>query len=567
MNPKYLLSAEENYSLLLVGICRITLKIVEVIKVMHLDKRGDEVGFFEYLVSRKNGGGSKLSNDQTCNENELQRGIHPWMANLIALGGIIGSCYFIGSGWLIQALGVSAAFAFIMGGVIIYVVMQCFAELLVNIPRRGSFVSYSREFIHPIWAVGTGWSYWFNWVAYIPSEAVAGGIIMTTLFKHVAVIGAVPGFAWAVIFLILITFINLSHVESFGMIESVLALLKIGAVAVFSIVALGLIFGVFGGHAVGTSILFPSGHASLSQLFPAGWFPLFSYLALILVNFQGSEIIGLAAAETRNPETTVPKACRQVTWRIIGVYVIPITLLVLILSRNDSGLNGSMFAEALGKYSLLLHIPWLGWIAACFALVVLSAAFSCANSGMFGTVRSLYALGVEGLAPKAFTKLNKNGVPHNATVFTLCCCWVVLAINVFFGQTDFYAVLISISGFTGTICWISICLSQVMFRRRIIQRGYTKKDLKAPAPLSPFVPLVIGVGLESVGLILMLFSGDNVLILACIASIIVLIVPMVVFAIAAKMGKVKVELLLHSEEREFDVLWPDKRLKNNESVV
>ena len=503
-----------------------------------------------------------MSNNQTCKENELQRGIHPWMANLIALGGIIGSCYFIGSGWVVQELGVSAAFAFMIGGVIIYVVMQCFAELLVNIPRRGSFVSYSREFIHPIWSVGTGWSYWFNWVAYIPSEAVAGGIIMTTLFKTVPVIGAVPGFAWAVFFLILITFINLSHVESFGMIESILALLKIGAVAIFSIIALGLIFGVFGGHAVGTSILFPDGHASLQQLFPAGWFPLLSYLALILVNFQGSEIIGLAAAETRNPETTVPRACRQVTWRIIGVYVIPITCLVLILSRNDSGLNGSMFAAALAKYSVMLHIPWLGYVSACFALVVLSAAFSCANSGMFGTVRSMYALAIEGLAPKALGKLNKNGVPRNATIFTLCCCWVVLAINVFFGQTDFYAVLISISGFTGTICWISICLSQVVFRHRIIKRGYTKQDLKAPAPLSPFVPLVIGVGLESLGLILMLFSGDSVLILACVASIIVLIVPMVVFAIAVKMGKITVKLQLHEEERTFDQLFPDKTGSN-----
>lgn len=508
-------------------------------------------------------------------EQQLQRGIHPWMANLIALGGIIGSCYFIGSGWVIAELGVSAAFAFMMGGIIIWVVMQSFAELLVNIPRRGSFVSYSTEFISPVWAVGTGWSYWFNWVAYIPSEAVAGGIIMTQLFGNIPLFGDYTGAVWAVIFLIIITIINLSHVENFGMIESVLALLKIGAVVLFTIIAFLLVIGAFGGEGVGTKILFPSGSANWGELFPAGIYPLFGYLALILVNFQGSEIVGLAASETRDPEKTVPKACRQVTYRIIGVYVIPIIFLVLILSRNDSGLDGSMFAAALDNYATSLGMPWLHWIAAAFAVIVLTAAFSCANSGMFGTVRSLYSLSVEGMAPKVFSKLNKNGVPKNATIFTLCCCWITLLINVFFGESDAYGILLSISGFTGTICWLSICLSQVMFRRRIMARGYTAKDLKAPALLSPYLPLVIGVGLEALGLILMLgdprvffqgegfggylASADPILQKAFVASIIAIAIPMIVFKIGQSMGKVNLSRKLHAEEKTFDELFPVKQ--------
>ncbi|NTV91446.1 MAG: amino acid permease, partial [Clostridiales bacterium] len=441
----------------------------------------------------------------TSETTSLQRGIHPWMANLIALGGIIGSCYFIGSGYLIAELGVSAAFAFMIGGLIIWVVMQSFAELLVNIPRRGSFVSYSREFISPVWAVGTGWSYWFNWVAYVPSEAVAGGIIMTSLFGEIPFLGSYTGAVWAFIFLAIITYINLSHVENFGFIESALALLKIGAVAVFSIIALLLVLGAFGGEAVGTTILFPSGKANWGELFPAGVYPLFGYLAIILVNFQGSEIVGLAAAETRDPEKTVPKACRQVTYRILGVFVIPIIFLVLILASTDSGLDGSMFAAALDNYAASLGMPWLHWVAAAFAVVVLTAAFSCANSGMFGTVRSMYALSLEGLAPKFFSKLNKNGVPKTATIFTLICCWIALLINVF-GTEDAYMTLLSISAFTGAICWISICLSQILFRKKVLSRGYTIKDIKNPAPLAPWLPLLIGVCLEAVGLLLML--GD-----------------------------------------------------------
>ncbi len=515
----------------------------------------------------------KNRSDLPHTENDLRKGIHPWMANLIALGGIIGSAYFIGSGWLVKELGVSAAFAFMIGGLVIYVVMRSFAELLVNIPRRGSFVSYSREFIHPIWAVATGWSYWFNWVAYVPSEAVAGSIIMVSLFGEIPMLGAMTGPVWAFVFLTLITIINLTHVERFGFIESMLAILKITAVIVFSAVACLIVFGLLGGEPVGTTILFPSGSSNWGELFPSGFYPLLGYLAIILVNFQGSEIIGLAASETQNPEETVPRACRQVTWRIIGIFVIPITFLVLILARTDSGLDDSMFAAALDTYAKSLGLPWLHWIAAAFAVVVLTAAFSCANAGMFGTVRSMYALSVEGMAPKFFARLNKNGVPQNATIFTLLCCWVTLIINIKYGESDAYAILLSVSGFTGAICWISICLSQVMFRRKVMSRGYAVSDIKSATPLSPWLPLAVGVGLQGLGLMLMLGdprtllsggfagymgSGDPVLQKAFFASIVALVLPMVVFWIAQMMGKVKLTSTLHGKEKAFDELFPDR---------
>lgn len=93
---------------------------------------------------------------------KLSRGIRPWMASLIAIGGIIGSSYFLGSGYLISEMGPSVILLYFIGGLVIWTVMQSFAELLVNIPRHGNFISYSAEFISPTWAVGTGWSYWFN---------------------------------------------------------------------------------------------------------------------------------------------------------------------------------------------------------------------------------------------------------------------------------------------------------------------------------------------------------------------------------------------------------------------
>ncbi len=167
-------------------------------------------------------------------------------------------------------------------------------------------------------------------------------------------------------------------------------------------------------------------------------------------------------------------------------------------------------------------------------------------------------------------------MPRHATIFTLLCCWVTLAINIKYGESNAYAILLSISGFTGAICWISICLSQVMFRRRVAQRGYKAGDLKAPTPLSPWMPLLIGVGLQSLGLLLMLGdprslfgaeggiksylgSGDPVLQSAFIASIFALVLPMLVFWLANRLGKVKLITKLHGDERTFDDLFPAKR--------
>ena len=388
---------------------------------------------------------------------------------------------------------------------------------------------------------------------------------MNQLFYGVPVIGQINGYVWAILFLLIITFINLAHVESFGFVESILAIMKILAVVVFAIVAIGLIFGLYVGHPVGFSIVAPTHHARFSDIFCGGWLPLITYMVIILVNYEGSEIIGLAASETQNPAVTVPRACIQVTWRIIGIYVIPVTCLVFILSHTDSGLNGSMFAAALFEYSKMLHLPWLSWIAASFAFIVLCAAFSCANCGMYAMVRALFALSVEGLAPQTFRKLNKNSVPQNATIFSLVLCWVILGIQFFFSQSNFYVVLISVSGFTGTICWILICASQVVFRHRVMKRGYTKKDLHAPAPLSPWLPIIVGVILETVGLLAMPFSGTGPLWWAFLASVIVLIIPIVVFRIVTK-GKSAIATRL-SDEQEFDVLFPDKRQSIGSTVL
>lgn len=388
---------------------------------------------------------------------ELRKGLKSRHIHMIALGGIIGSAYFLGTGYLIHEVGPCAFLAYILGGIITFLTMTCLAELTVAMPTSGSFVSYAAKFISPSWACGVGWSYWMTWVVYIPSECLAAGIIMNSLMPHIS------EYLWAVIFGLLITGINISHVKTFGEIEFWLSIVKVLALTIFSILAILIFFGVIGSHTqqgnIGTKYLLDNG-----GLFPSGPFVLLVNMVMLLVNFQGSEIIGLSASEAHNPSKTLPKIIKHITYRIIGLYLIPTFLLVLIFPWQNANLSGSIFATVLQEYGM---IP----IAHLFSFVVLCAAISCANSGLYGAVRSMYALSRNGMAPKALSVLNKQRVPARVTFLTLFAIWIMLLATYFFSSKEVYANLLAISGFTGAVCWISICWSQLKFRRALLKAG------------------------------------------------------------------------------------------------
>ena len=524
---------------------------------------------------------------------ELHRGIQPWHVSLIALGGIIGSCYFLGLGSVYADMGPGAVIiAYIIAGITIYGVMQSFAELLVNIPRRGSYVTYAKEFMGPSIATGVGWAYWANWIFYIPSEALAAGYFMNyfiTLpvpqgianwmgsFAGLSYEDAHWGFStfiWGIVVLFLLTLINVYQVKWFGHIESVMAIAKILAVAMFGVCAVGFFFGILGTMPagpgfdgvqgiIGTQILLSGGGTTFAKLFPAdsGLLIIVTMMIWTLVNFQGSEIVGLSASETQDPEKNIPAACKKVAFRIILIYIIPVFLLTLVFpyaqmgiqSVADDAANYSIFAVVLQQYGL-------GGLAGVFTLVTLIAAFSCANSGFYGTVRTVYGLSVEGLAPKFLSKLNKFHVPQNATLFTIIPIWFVFVIGYaldtlnLLGDSglNFYLRLLGLSGFTGTICWVAICWSQIVFRRRLKQRGYAiDTALTVKARWYP--------GLQYFSIFVMIAA----LIAMCAEDWLVFVIgvlctflPMVGYGIAKSMGRIRTTVVIGNDEVLFDEKYP-----------
>ncbi len=453
-------------------------------------------------------------------ERTLARGIQPWHVSLIALGGIIGSGYFLGLGLTFSQMGPGAIMvAYAIAGVTIYGVMQSFAELLVNIPRRGSFVSYTREFMGDTASAGIGWAFWVNWVVYIPSEALACGIFMnnfvTLPFKN----PAWSTFVWGLLALTILTAVNLYHVKWFGHIESVMAIVKILAVVVFVICGIGIWSGLVGG-----------------DLHP---------------------FTNVSAAETQDPETNVPLACKRVAYRIILIYLIPIFVLTLIVPYAKAGLDQSIFAYTLGAYGL-------NWAAGLFTVVTLIAAFSCANSGFYGTVRALYGLSVEGMAPKFLSNLNRFNTPYNATVFTIIPVWLVFLLGFASnelglwgeGGLPLYASLIGISGFTGTLCWVGICWSHVAFRRKLKARGYDVQEaltLKAKwYPGLAYFSIIVQVA----AMVLLAFQDGGMPVL--VISLIAIFVPIIIYVIQKKRGKIRTVVMLGADEVTFDEKYPIK---------
>ena len=386
------------------------------------------------------------------NESKMNRGLKNRHLQLISLGGVIGSGYFLGTGYVLEKAGPAAILAYLLGGVIVLCVMLCLAELAVEKPVSGSFVTYAREHISPTWACGVGWAYWTTWVAYVPSEMIAAGIIMNNFIPEVSQLW------WAVFFGLLVTILNLFHVDKFGESEFWLSLIKIIALAAFSIVAGLICLGLIGDQGyIGTKVLLGSGGFA-----PNGYWSIVLTMVIILVNFQGTEIIGLAAGECEKPEKSIPIAVRNVTWRIIALYIIPISLLISILPWDKAGLDESVFAAAVTQYGL-------SGFGAFFAFVILTAAISCSNSGLYGAARALHALARMDMAPSTLGHINKNGMPSRSIL-------------------------------------VSICWSEYRSRKRKIAEG-TEGALRYKTPFFPYVTL-FGIWAQVFCLVVMVFEPE-----------------------------------------------------------
>ncbi|MFP3888208.1 amino acid permease [Priestia filamentosa] len=380
---------------------------------------------------------------------DLNRDLKSRHIQMIALGGTIGVGLFMGSASTIQWTGPSVMLAYAISGVFIFLIMRAMGEMLYVEPSTGSFATFGYKYIHPLAGYMTAWSNWFQWVIVGMAEIIAVGTYMQYWFPDLP--AWIPGF----IAMIILGAANLISVKSFGEIEFWFALIKIVTIILMIVAGIGLIFFGFGsgGEAIGLSNLWEHG-----GLFTGGWKGFFFALSLVVAAYQGVELVGITAGEAKDPKKTLTKAIQSTIWRILIFYIGAIFVIVTVYPWDQLNAIGSPFVATFAKVGITAAAGFINF-------VVITAAMSGCNSGIYSAGRMLYTLGINGQAPKFFAKVSHGGVPLFGTFGVL----IGLAIGVvlsYIAPENLFVHVYSASVLPGMIPWFVILISQIQFRKR-----------------------------------------------------------------------------------------------------
>ena len=399
---------------------------------------------------------------------------------MLSLGGAIGTGLFLGSGEVIAQTGpVGAIIAYILGGLIAYMVMLCLGELAVHMPVAGSFGAYAQKYIGPGTGYMISWVYWLTWTATLGTEFTAAALLMQEWFPHISM------WIWTIIFAITIFVLNLSSTRIFAESEFWLALVKVVTVVAFIILGLLAIFGLIPFHGAESAPLF---HNLTAQgWFPHGLVPIFTTMLIVNFAFSGTELIGVAAGETKDPAVNVPKAINAAIWRLLIFFVGTIVVISALLPFQVAGLGGEGVSNS--PFVTVFNYIGIPYADDIIRFVIITALLSAANSGLYAASRMMWSLSAQRQLPQVFSRLSSSGTPVIALVVTMFGAIPGLLSEHFAPETIFKN-LLGIAAFTMVIVWMSICWSQFNFRRAWYKAGHSAKDLKFAAPLYPIVPIL-----------------------------------------------------------------------------
>jgi L-asparagine permease len=409
--------------------------------------------------------------------------------NMIAIGGAIGTGLFLGAGGRLAGAGPSLAIAYAVCGVFAFFVVRALGELVLYRPSSGAFVSYAREFMGEKGAYTAGWLYFLNW----STTAIADITAAATYAHFWAMFSDVPQWILALIALAVVLAANLISVKYFGEMEFWFAIIKVAALVIFMCVGIFLVATSHevGGHSPGLSTVTDNG-----GMFPLGMLPMLMVVQGVVFAYASVELVGVAAGETKNPEKIMPKAINSIMWRVGLFYVGSVVLLSLLLPYTAFSDDQSPFVTVFDK----LGIPGTAGI---MNLVVLTAALSSLNSGLYSTGRILRSMAMSGSAPKFTARMNKGQVPYGGILLTAGFGVLGVGLNyVMPGEAFEIVINLASIGILGT--WGMIMLCSLLFWVRAKEGKVTRPSYRLP--WAPYVQIVTLVFLVTV-LFLMWYGG------------------------------------------------------------
>ena len=382
----------------------------------------------------------------------LKRGLKNRHIQLIALGGAIGTGLFLGSASVLKAAGPSMILGYAIGGIIAFLIMRQLGEMVAQEPVAGSFSHFAYKYWGDFPGFLSGWNYWVLYVLVSMAELTAVGTYVHYWWP------AVPTWVSALVCFVAINAINLANVKAYGEAEFWFAIIKVVAV-------IGMI--LFGGY------LLVSGHggpqASITNLWAHGGFfahgfkGLFMTLAVIMFSFGGLELIGITAAEADNPRRTIPKAVNQVIYRILIFYIGSLVILLSLHPWNEVAQGGSPFVMIFSQIGE-------GLTANILNLVVLTAALSVYNSGVYANSRMLYGLAEQGNAPRSLLKVDRRGVPYVAIGLSALATFACVIID-YLIPAEALDILMALVVAALVINWALISLTHLKARRAMVRDG------------------------------------------------------------------------------------------------
>ncbi|KAG9321670.1 hypothetical protein KVV02_004074 [Mortierella alpina] len=415
----------------------------------------------------------------------LQRNLAARHLTMISLGGTIGTGLFLASGQSIAVAGPgSSQIAYCLIGSMVFCFMSSLGEMATYLPITGSINAYGTRFFDPALGFMLGWVYWFSWSVTLATELVAAGVIISYWIPATQC----PSWVWALVFIVILTSLNMTTVKAYGETEYWLSLIKVLAVFVFIIVGFLYIGGAIGTPIPGAPK--PGPEVFNMDPFKGGFVGLFSIFLNAGFSFQGAELVGIAAGETKNPRKNVPRAIRQVFWRIIMFYVLTILIIGLTIPTNDPSLaneEGDIKSSPFTRVFIQAGIAVGGDI---MNAVILVAVLSAGNSGLYASSRALHTLSKEGNAPQFLGYVNRWGVPIycvGCTALVGCMAFIVSLPQI--GQGQAYSWLLSLASTTGFIAWLGIAFCHIRFRMAYKAQGRSLKDLPFVSRLYPFGPI------------------------------------------------------------------------------
>ncbi len=400
--------------------------------------------------------------------------------NMIAIGGAIGTGLFLGAGGRMAGAGPSLAVAYAVCGVFAFFVVRALGELVLYRPSSGAFVSYAREFMGEKGAFAAGWLYFLNW----STTAIADITAAATYAHFWAMFSDIPQWILALIALAVVLTANLISVKYFGEMEFWFAIIKVAALVAFMLVGIYLVVTQHpvDGHTPGFSTISDNG-----GIFPVGMLPMLLVIQGVVFAYASVELCGVAAGETQSPEKIMPKAINSIMWRVGLFYVGSVVLLALLLPYTAYSGDQSPFVTVMDK----LGVPGA---AGVMNLVVLTAALSSLNSGLYSTGRILRSMALSGSAPKFTGRMNKGQVPYGGILLTAGFGVLGVALNYKMPGEAFEIVLNFASiGILGT--WGMIMLCSLLFWHRAQDGRVTRPSYRLPwAPYTQIVTLLFLAG-------------------------------------------------------------------------